>query len=47
MRVAGLGRALKPPHFVRDWHVGVRAEKSRKLVGFITAIPANVRAWEQ
>jgi glycylpeptide N-tetradecanoyltransferase len=40
-------QALKPPGFKREWHVGVRAAKSGKLVGFITAIPATVRAWRQ
>jgi len=39
--------ALKPPGFKREWHVGVRAAKSGKLVGFITAVPATVRAWRQ
>lgn len=29
--------------YVLDWLVGVRVVKSRKLVGFISAIPANIR----
>ena len=34
--------ALKPPEYQMDWHVGVRAEKSGKMVGFITgAITRN------
>uniref|UniRef100_A0A7S0WW22 Glycylpeptide N-tetradecanoyltransferase n=1 Tax=Chlamydomonas leiostraca TaxID=1034604 RepID=A0A7S0WW22_9CHLO len=35
--------ALQPPGYVLDWLVGVRVVKSRKLVGFISAIPAHVR----
>lgn len=34
--------ALQPPHWVKDWHCGIRVTKSKKLVGFISAIPANV-----
>ncbi len=45
--LTGVGRALKPPGYRREWHVGVRAEKSGKLVGFITGIPATVRAWAE
>ncbi|GBF95994.1 glycylpeptide N-tetradecanoyltransferase-like [Raphidocelis subcapitata] len=36
--------ALQPPGFRRDWHVGVRVKASRKLVAFISAIPATVVA---
>ena len=39
--------ALQPPEYKAEWHVGVRAEKSGKLVGFITAIPAGMRAWDE
>uniref|UniRef100_A0A7S4K4H0 Glycylpeptide N-tetradecanoyltransferase n=1 Tax=Guillardia theta TaxID=55529 RepID=A0A7S4K4H0_GUITH len=39
--------ALTPPHYKAEWHVGVRTEKSGKLVGFITGIPATMRAWDQ
>ena len=35
--------ALKPPHFVQEWHVGVRVKESGKLVGFISGIPATMR----
>lgn len=31
------------PGFVADWHLGVRVTSNRKLVGFITGIPATVR----
>lgn len=34
--------ALMPPGWKRAWHLGVRVSTSRKLVAFITAIPATV-----
>eukprot|EP00030_Apusomonadida_sp_AF-17_P002017 a2288_552.p2 GENE.a2288_552~~a2288_552.p2 ORF type:complete len:432 (-),score=185.28 a2288_552:57-1322(-) len=34
--------ALKPPGWLVTWHAGVRVSKSKKLVGFITAIPAEI-----
>lgn len=37
--------ALKPPGWKAEWHVGVRVEKSGKLVGFISAIPAHIRIY--
>ena len=40
-------RALKPPGWYKDWHCGVRAEKSGKLLGFISAIPATIRIYNQ
>jgi hypothetical protein len=36
-------RALKPPGFRREWHLGVRVSTNKKLVGFITAIPAELK----
>jgi len=36
--------ALQPPGYKIEWHIGVRASTSKKLVGFITAIPATIRA---
>jgi len=39
--------ALKPPGFKREWHLGVRAKSSKKLVGFITAIPATVKVYNK
>jgi glycylpeptide N-tetradecanoyltransferase len=41
--------ALKPPHYKQEWHVGVQAKQSGKLVAFITGIPAviNVRGTSQ
>lgn len=36
--------ALKPPGYCKEWHVGVRARGgSRKLVAFITGVPALMR----
>lgn len=34
--------ALQPPGYFPDWHIGVRAKASKKLVAFITGIPARV-----
>lgn len=39
--------ALQPPGWRREWHVGVRVEKSGLLVGFISAIPGKVRIYEK
>ncbi|CEM36970.1 unnamed protein product [Vitrella brassicaformis CCMP3155] len=45
--VAFLHWALTPPGFVSDWHVGVRVkDKKKKLVGFITGIPAQIRIYD-
>mmetsp|Transcript_19914 Transcript_19914/g.29793 ORF Transcript_19914/g.29793 Transcript_19914/m.29793 type:complete len:414 (+) Transcript_19914:103-1344(+) len=38
--------ALCPPGFKKEFHVGVRVKKSKKLVGFITGIPARVQVYE-
>lgn len=35
--------ALKPPGFRREWHLGVRVKANKKLVGYITAVPAHLR----
>ncbi len=40
---AFLAWALQPPGFVADWHVGVRAKPTGKLVAFITGVPARIR----
>lgn len=40
-------RALQPPGWLREWHVGVRVEKSGRLVGFISAIPATLSIYKQ
>lgn len=36
-------RALLCPGWTKEWHVGVRAKQSRKLVAFISAIPVELR----
>jgi|SRR5450432_2460452 glycylpeptide N-tetradecanoyltransferase len=36
-------RALLAPGWKKEWHVGVRTSQSRKLVAFISAIPAELR----
>mmetsp|Transcript_19906 Transcript_19906/g.48738 ORF Transcript_19906/g.48738 Transcript_19906/m.48738 type:complete len:409 (+) Transcript_19906:210-1436(+) len=38
--------ALMPPGYKREFHVGVRVKKSKKLVGFITGIPARVHVYD-
>lgn len=39
----GYRRALQPPGWCKDWHVGVRVVKSRKLVAFISGVPMSLR----
>src|SRR4051812_12120199 len=34
---------LQAPGYKMDWLVGVRVKTNKKLVGFISAIPANMR----
>ena len=34
--------ALTPPGFKNDWHIGIRAVQSGKLVAFITGIPQTI-----
>ncbi|XP_003504560.1 glycylpeptide N-tetradecanoyltransferase 1 [Cricetulus griseus] len=38
--------ALRPPGWLPQWHCGVRVVSSRKLVGFISAIPANIHIYD-
>ncbi|KAI4100497.1 MAG: hypothetical protein L6R37_005448 [Teloschistes peruensis] len=38
-----LNWALKAPGWRKEWHVGVRASKSRKLVAFISGVPISLR----
>merc|ERR1711972_1143911 len=38
--------ALKPPGFLRQWHLGVRVKTNAKLVGFITGVPASVQVYD-
>ncbi|KAL2608665.1 hypothetical protein R1flu_027238 [Riccia fluitans] len=39
--------ALKPPGYFSDWHIGVRAKGSKKLVALITGVPAKIRVRDQ
>lgn len=39
-------RALQPPNCLAQWHCGVRADSSKKLVGFIAAVPSDVLVYE-
>ena len=43
MTAADSRRALKSPGWRKEWHVGVRASKSQKLVAFISGVPASLR----
>ncbi|EGG14860.1 glycylpeptide N-tetradecanoyltransferase [Cavenderia fasciculata] len=40
--VAFLKWALQPPGYLKQWHIGVRVKDNKKMVGFISAIPATV-----
>ncbi|XP_043923442.1 glycylpeptide N-tetradecanoyltransferase 2 isoform X2 [Protopterus annectens] len=37
--------ALRPPGWLPEWHCGVRVTSNRKLVGFISAVPAAIRIY--
>lgn len=39
--------ALTPPGYLQNWHLGVRVKTSKKLVGFITGIPAKIQVHDQ
>ncbi|KAG7378684.1 glycylpeptide N-tetradecanoyltransferase [Phytophthora pseudosyringae] len=38
--------ALTPPGYVKDWHVGVRNQKTGKLMAFISGIPVKTRVYQ-
>lgn len=38
-----MNRALKAPGWKKEYHIGVRASQSRRLVAFISAIPVRLR----
>ncbi|XP_054455051.1 glycylpeptide N-tetradecanoyltransferase 1-like [Anoplopoma fimbria] len=38
--------ALQPPNWLAQWNCGVRVHTNNKLVGFIAALPADVRIYE-
>ncbi|KAF2539605.1 hypothetical protein F2Q68_00021909 [Brassica cretica] len=35
--------ALRPPGYYQSWHIGVRAKTNKKLVAFISGVPARIR----
>lgn len=39
--------ALQPSGWLKQWHTGVRVIKSNKLVGFISAVPANIKVYDK
>ncbi|XP_065838154.1 glycylpeptide N-tetradecanoyltransferase 2-like [Oscarella lobularis] len=38
--------ALKPPGWKLNWHCGVRAKKNKKLLGFISGVPARIKIYD-
>lgn len=42
--IAFLKWALTPPDYIKEWIVGVRVIKNKKLVGFISGIPLQIIA---
>lgn len=36
-------RALKPPGYYKEWHIGVRVSSNKKLVAFISGVPMSLR----
>uniref|UniRef100_A0A674EDT8 Glycylpeptide N-tetradecanoyltransferase n=1 Tax=Salmo trutta TaxID=8032 RepID=A0A674EDT8_SALTR len=38
--------ALRPPGWLPQWHCGVRVSSNKKLVGFISAIPADIHIYD-
>lgn len=42
-----LFRALCAPGWIRKWHAAVRVTKSRKMVGFISAVPIRMKVYER
>ncbi|KAJ3220983.1 glycylpeptide N-tetradecanoyltransferase [Clydaea vesicula] len=39
--------ALLPPGWKKEWHLGVRVKENKKLVAFISGIPAHMRIRDQ
>ncbi|UJR33772.1 hypothetical protein I4U23_021199 [Adineta vaga] len=39
--------ALCAPGWIRKWHAAVRVTKSRKMVGFISAVPIRMKVYEK
>jgi glycylpeptide N-tetradecanoyltransferase len=40
-------RALCAPGWIRKWHAAVRVTKSRKMVGFISAVPIRMKVYDK
>lgn len=40
-------RALKPPGYHPEWHIGVRVASNKKLVAFISGVPITIRVRKQ
>ncbi|KAJ8653368.1 hypothetical protein O0I10_011019 [Lichtheimia ornata] len=38
--------ALQPPQWRKSWHVGVRVAANKKLVAFISGVPADIRTYD-
>lgn len=39
--------ALQPPGYFKSWHIGVRVKSSKKMVAFITGVPARIRVRDE
>ncbi|XP_057967731.1 glycylpeptide N-tetradecanoyltransferase 1 isoform X2 [Malania oleifera] len=39
--------ALRPPGYYQSWHIGVQVKASKKLVAFITGVPAKIRVKDE
>lgn len=39
--------ALRPPGWKMTWHCGVRVASNKKLVGFISAVPAHIKIYDK
>ncbi|KAE8658167.1 Glycylpeptide N-tetradecanoyltransferase 1 [Hibiscus syriacus] len=39
--------ALRPPGYYKSWHIGVRAKMSKKLVAYVTGVPARIRVRDE
>jgi len=37
--------AIKPPGWLKEWHIGVKVSKTGNMVGFITAIPSEIQIY--
>jgi len=42
-----LSWALRPPGFKNIWHCAVRVSTNKKLVGFISGVPAKIKVYEK